>query len=60
MTDYMAIIDEIERIRGKNNRNWMDLLRLAFQHAPKEAALIVADIYQEDQRISELARKLTS
>ena len=48
MTDYMAIIDEIERIRGKNNKNWMDLLRLAFRHAPKEAAEIVAEIYKDD------------
>jgi hypothetical protein len=37
----------------------MDLLRLAFKHAPKEAAAIMAEIYKEDQGISELARKLT-
>jgi hypothetical protein len=30
---YLDLIDEIERIRGKNNKNWMDILRLAFRHA---------------------------
>ncbi len=58
MKDYMAVIDEIERIRSNNNKNWMDLLRLAFRHAPKEAAVIVAGIYRDDQRISELANQL--
>lgn len=56
---YMALIDEIERIRGKNNKNWMDLLRLAFRHAPKDAALIMAEIYRSDSDISDLAKKLT-
>ncbi|MCB1463590.1 MAG: hypothetical protein KDJ90_14455 [Nitratireductor sp.] len=56
---YMGLIDEIEKIRGRNNRNWMDLLRLAFKHAPQEAAAIVAEIYSHDQDISELAKKLS-
>lgn len=53
------IIDQIEATRTKNNKNWMDLLRLAFKHAPKEAAEIVAEIYREDSEISKLARQLT-
>lgn len=57
--DYLAIIDEIEAIRGKNNKNWMDLLRLAFIHAPEDAAIIVAEIYSHDEDISTLAKKLT-
>lgn len=56
---YLDLIDEIERVRGKNNKNWMDLLRLAFREAPSEAAAIVSEIYREDGSISELARKLT-
>ncbi len=56
---YLRLIDEIERIRGKNNKNWMDLLRLAFRHAPKEAGAIMAEIYKQDSEISELAKKLT-
>jgi len=56
---YLDLIDQIETIRGKNNNNWMDLLRLAFVHAPREAAGIVSEIYKYDQKISILAKKLT-
>jgi hypothetical protein len=58
MKDYNAIIDQIEAVRRKNNKNWMDLMRLAFKHAPEEAAAIVADIYREDGEISALAAQL--
>ena len=34
---YLKIIDEIEKVRTHNNVNWMDILRLAFTHAPEEA-----------------------
>ena len=34
---YLKIIDEIEKVRTRNNVNWMDILRLAFTHAPEEA-----------------------
>lgn len=56
---YMDVIDEIERVRTKNNKNWMDLLRLAFRHAPEDAAAIMAEIYREDSDISKLSEKLT-
>lgn len=57
---YLGIINQIEQLRGKNNKNWMDLLRLSFLHAPNDAANIVAEIYNEDQGISALARKLVN
>ncbi|MBT6112550.1 MAG: hypothetical protein HOH03_02970, partial [Candidatus Marinimicrobia bacterium] len=34
---YLTIIDEIEKARTRNNVKWMDILRLAFTHAPEEA-----------------------
>lgn len=55
---YLSVIDDIERVRGKNNKNWMDLLRLAFREKPEEAAAIMAAIYREDAAISELVKKL--
>ena len=55
---YQKLIDQIESIRTKNNSNWMDLLRIAFKHSPKEAAKVMSKIYKEDQRISTLAKKL--
>ena len=58
--DPMSIIDEIERIRARNNTNWMDLLRLAYRHAPDEAAEIVRQIYREDAAISDLVEQLVA
>ena len=59
MTDHLAIIDQIEAIRGRNNKTWMDLLRLAFKHSPDEAAEIMAGIYKEDAEIGRLVKQLT-
>jgi len=56
---YTKIIDEIEKIRGKNNTNWMNILRLSFKNSPKETAKILSQIYLDDRRISKLAKKLT-
>ena len=56
---YLKIIDEIEKIRTKNNVNWMDVLRLAFIHAPEESKKLIKKINQEDNRISELFEKLS-
>ena len=57
-TKYNKIINEIEKIRSKNNVNWMDILRLAFEHNPKKAAKIMSKIYRDDLRIGKLAKKL--
>ena len=56
---YLKIIDEIEKIRTKNNVNWMDVLRLAFTYAPDEAKKLMKKINAEDNRISELFEKLS-
>lgn len=57
MTDF-EIIDQIEKIRTKNNVNWMNLLRLAFKHSPNEARKIVLQINNDDNNISKLLKKL--
>ncbi len=54
----LKIIDHIEAIRGKNNVNWMDLLRLAYKKSPKESAAIMSKIYKDDSKISNLVKKL--
>ncbi len=58
-TKYYRIINQIEKIRSKNNVNWMNILRLAFKYDPKGAAKIVSKIYNDDLRIGKLAKKLT-
>ena len=52
------IINKIEKIRSKNNTNWMDLLRLAFKYAPVEAKKLIKKINKDDKKISNLLRKL--
>ena len=52
------LIDEIQRVRTRNNRNWMDILRLAFRNSPAEAAEILNEIFKEDSEISDLAAQL--
>ena len=58
MTD-LEIIDEIEKIRSKNNVNWMNILRLAFQLDPKAASKIMKKINYDDKKISNLLNKLS-
>ena len=55
---YKKIINQIEKTRKKNNKNWMDVLRLAFEKSPIQASKILAEIYKEDKNISKLAKKL--
>ena len=38
------IFSEIEKIRGKNNKNWMNLLRLSYDLKPKETLEIINQI----------------
>lgn len=52
------VIDIIEECRRINNKNWMDLLRLAVRRAPKEARAILAEINKTDLKISRLLGKL--
>ena len=56
---YLIIIKRIEKIRKKNNVNWMDLLRLAFKHSPKQAAKIMSKIYIDYNNRGKLVKKIT-
>ena len=49
------IFDKIEKIRAKNNKNWMDLLRLAYYHDPKNTSKILNRIIKKDQTLIKLA-----
>jgi len=54
----LKIIDQIQTIRSKNNKNWMDLLRLSLKLDHKKTSKIMAGIYKDDQKISRLVKKL--
>ena len=56
--NHIKIVNKIQKIRSKNNVNWMDILRLAFKHDPKNAAKIMSNVYTDDQRVSSIVKKL--
>ena len=56
---YNKIIDKIELIRSKNNVNWMDILRLAFNTSPEKARTIFQNITSDDKKINSLSKKLS-
>jgi len=58
LKSYLLLIKQIEKVRAKNNKNWMDLYRLAFSKAPQESIKIVKRILKKDLTVSALAKKL--
>lgn len=56
----MNVIDKISKIREQNNRQWMALLRLAFELDPKRAGRILRQITKNDKKISRLMGRLKS
>ena len=52
------IFKEIENLRSKNNKNWMDLLRLSFEIDPKKTIKIIQNILSKDEKLIKLANKL--
>ena len=55
----LKIIKEIEIIRSKNNKNWMNILRLAFKLDPIAAKKIMKKINYNDKKISILLNKIS-
>jgi len=55
---YLKIISKIEKIRSKNNVNWMNILRLAFRLDQNSAKKIMKKINYDDKRISKLLSDL--
>lgn len=55
---YHLIISQIEKVRSKNNINWMNILRLAFKLDPVASKKIMKKINYDDKKISKLLTKL--
>ena len=55
---YLSAIDEIEKVRNKNNINWMNILRIAFKNSPIETSKVFKQIYFSDAKINNLTKKL--
>lgn len=48
----------VEKIRRLNNKNWMDLLRIAIKFAPKESKKVLKNINLNDKKISKILSKI--
>ena len=57
--NYNKIINQIQKVRSKNNVNWMNILKLAFKKDPKNASKIMKKINYDDKKISSLLKKLS-
>ena len=56
----LKLVNQIQKIRSKNNKNWMDLLRLSLKLDHKSTSKILYEIHKHDQKISRLAKNLYS
>ena len=56
--NYDKVFNDIEKLRSKNNKNWIDILRLAFKHSPSEAKKIFKQIVNKDKQLIKLAKDL--
>ena len=53
----LKLINEIEKVRSKNNKNWMDLLKLSLSLDFKKTANILNRIVKDDKTVSRIAQK---
>ena len=56
--NHENIFKKIEQLRSKNNKNWMDILRVAYGYNPKKTSIILSKILGKDQQLIKLANKL--
>ncbi len=52
------LFNKIENIRKNNNKNWMDLLRLAYKNDPKNTIKILNNILTKDNQLIKIAKQL--
>ncbi len=52
------IINKIQNTRSKNNINWMNILRVAMKHSPRETKNLLRSINTHDRKISKLLKKI--
>ena len=52
------LFKSIENIRKNNNKNWMNLLRLAYKNDPKNTIKILNNILTKDNQLIKIAKQL--
>ena len=54
----LKIISKIQNVRTRNNINWMNILRIAMIHSPKQTKKLLKKINSQDKAISILTKRL--
>jgi|TARA_B100001059_G_C17477511_1_gene400053 hypothetical protein len=54
----LMLVNKIQNIRSKNNKNWMDLLKLSLKLDINTTSKILKDIVLSDRKISQIAEKI--
>ena len=54
----LAIVNQVKKIRTKNNTCWMELLKLALEYAPEKSKKLLKEINKNDKQITSLIGKL--
>lgn len=54
----LKLIEQIQTIRSKNNKNWMDLVKLALKLDFETTKKILSQIYKYDNEIGEITKKI--
>jgi hypothetical protein len=54
----LDLVNQIQKVRSKNNKNWMDLLRLSLKIDFNSTSKILKEICKDDKTISRLAQKI--
>ena len=53
------VIEEIARVRARNNGLWMSILEIALEAAPEDTKEVLREINDNDRAISAMLRELT-
>ena len=56
--NHISKINTIQKIRAKNNKNWMGLLKIAFESNPKQTKKIIKKIFLADEKINKVVKQL--
>ena len=56
----LSLLNKMEKIRSKNNKNWMDILRLSIKLDYKKTSNLIKQIHKHDSEISAIAKKIYS
>ena len=54
----LAIVNQVKKIRTKNNTCWMELLKLAYKTTPEKTKKIFKKIHQTDSQINKISKRL--